>query len=609
MPDKNNIKNIVDKIAVESIADYFSADKKIEQAKKNIPDGKRFKIAIFSSFTAKGVKEVLNVECFKLGIIPEFFVSDYKQYAQDILDKNSSFYSFKSDLAIVFIDTRSLLGENFFLPYQISDAKRKKDIEEKFVELKSLAQTILKRTSARIIFHNFETPLYSPLGILENKQKFGFCQAIEELNFKLRELFKNNSRVFLFDYNSFSSKIGKNRLSDPKMYYLADIKVNLEYLPVLAREYLSYIKAMLSLSRKCLVLDLDNTLWGGIVGEDGIEGIKLGPTPEGRPFLEFQKYILSLFNRGIILAINSSNNQNDVSKVLKEHPYMILKEKHFAAMQINWNNKISNMREIQKQLNIGLDSMVFIDDSKVNREMIKEAIPEVLVVDLPQDPSLYARSLMEINDFNTIGLTKEDKKRGRMYASQREREKFKEVATDIESYLKNLNTVVTFKKADSFTIPRIAQLTQKTNQFNMTTRRYIEEDIEKFLKSNDYLVISAKVEDKFGDNGIAAAAVVEKTPEIAKKQWRIDTFLLSCRVIGRAIEKVMLNYIIEQAKKEGAEMLVGEFIATSKNDPAKDFYKNNGFNLAEEEKDFQKWHFAIGKKQAEYPEFIKVLKD
>lgn len=602
----NIIKNIVNKNQIESIKDYFSLDRKIEKIKKEhqLKTERALKIAILSSFTTKGLKEVLNVECCKLGILPKFYIGDYNQYAQEILKNNSGLYAFKPNLIIVFIDIKSLLGEIFFSPYQLSDKGRKNLIKEKLNELNSLIQKLSQKTSAKIIFHNFEVPTYSPLGILENKQSFGFKEAIEELNSKLRKIFKSNSKIFLFDYNSFSSKVGKDHLVDPKMYYLADIKIDFKYLPDLCHEYLSYIKPMLSLNRKCLVLDLDNTLWGGIIGEDGIGGIKLGPTPGGRPFLEFQKHILSLFNKGIILAINSSNNQEDVLKVFKKHPYMILKEKHFAAMQINWNNKISNMKAIAKQINIGLDSLVFIDDNKANREIIKEALPEVLVIDLPDDTAFYVKTLMEINDFNIFQLTEEDKKRGTMYVAQRKREELQKTVVDISGYLKKLNTTATIKNADDFTIPRVAQLTQKTNQFNMTTRRYREENIKKFLKHSDYLVVSAQVEDKFGDNGITGTVIIEKSP----KQWRIDTFLLSCRIIGREIERVLLAYIIEQAKQEKVEKLVGEFISTPKNTPAKDFYKNNYFKFNQKEKSIEYWEMNLKKVEYQYPQSINIKK-
>jgi len=569
----------------------------------NAKTEKILKIAILSSFTFKGIKQVLNVECSKIGISTEFYLGQYNQYNQEILKKESSLYNFKPDLIIFFIDIRSLFGEVFFLSYQISDKERRKLIEEKFKKLNSLIQALCEKTSAKIIFHNLEVPTYSVLGILENKQEFGLIQAVEELNSKLRENFKNSNQIFLFDYNSFCSKIGKKQIIDPKMYYLADIKIDFKYLPDLAKEYLSYIKAIVSLNRKCLVLDLDNTLWGGILGEDGIEKIKLGPDePEGRPFLEFQKHILSLFNRGIILAINSNNNQEEVFEVFRKHPYMVLKEKHFAAMQINWNDKISNMKAIAGQINIGLDSLVFIDDSKVNREVIKKAFPEILVIDLPDDPALYVNTLLEINDFNTLQLTKEDKKKGEIYAEQKKRQEFKKEITDITEYLKGLETVISIEKANNFNIPRISQLCQKTNQFNMTTKRYLEEEIKQFSQNSNFLVFSARMEDKFGDNGISGTVIVEKSPD----KWRIDTFLLSCRVIGRRIEESLLAYILKESKKQGVKVLIGEFIPTKKNIPAKDFYKNNKFELINKGSEKEIWQYDLSK-EYKFPDFIKIL--
>ena len=619
MPDRDTIKNVISEAEPKTIGDYFLLDKKIKEIKKNqeIESESLFKIAILFSFTAKGIKEAINVECCKLGVIPEFFAGDYKQYAQDILNKNSELYRFKPNVVFFFIDIKSLFGENFFSPYQISNEERKRFVEEKLEEVKKLLQTLSKRTSAKIVFHNFEVPCHSPLGILESKEKFGFIESIEYLNSELRKFIKLNSPIFLFDYNSFSSRIGKDKILDHKMYYLADMKIGMEYLATLAKEYLSYIKPLLSLSKKCLVLDLDNTLWGGIIGEDGIEGIKLGPTSEGMPFWEFQKYILELFNRGVILAINSSNNPDDVLKALREHPYMILKEDHFASMQINWNDKVSNIKKIAEEIGIDVSSMVFIDDSQVNRQIIKEALPEVTVVDMPEDSSLYLKTIMEIDDFNTFSLTVEDTKRGQMYSAQRERKKFQETSGNIDEYLKNLNTVVTFEKVNNFTIPRIAQLTQKTNQFNMTTKRYLDTEIKNFSENENYFVFSVKVEDKFGDNGITGTSIIEKQG----KEWRIDIFLLSCRVIGRAIEKVMLARIIEQAKKEGVKTLIGEFIPTAKNSPAKNFYENCGFKprVKREIKfltpgkplwqdNFQSWDIDLKDVSFDYPEFIKVLK-
>jgi FkbH-like protein len=600
----DKIRKMISSRKIRGITDYFNLYKGIEDEIKNIQagDAKRIKIALLSSFTTKGIKETLCVKCCEIGILPEFYVGGYNQYHQEILNPDSGLYKFKPHLVILFVDTMTILGEQYFLPYETPTKQRKEAMEEKAQEIAVLVKKIKERLPAKIIVHNFEVPLHSPLGILENKQDFGFIESIEFLNSRLRDLFKEDSQVFVFDYNAFCSGAGKENIMDYKMYYLADMKIDLQQIPRLCDRYISYIKPLKSLTKKCIVLDLDNTLWGGIIGEDGLEGIKLGPTPEGRPFLEFQKYLLSLFKRGVILAINSKNNLSDVQEVFQKHPYMVLKEGHFASMQVNWNDKVSNMKAIAEELNIGLDSLVFIDDDRMNREMVREALPEVLVVELPDDPSLYLRTIMEMDDFNTLQLTEEDMKKGEMYAEQRKRAEVQRTATDLTDYLKKLEMVVTIEKANPFNIPRISQLTQKTNQFNMTTRRYLEEDIQKFAQSDDFLVVCVKVKDKFGDNGITGAAIVEKGAE----GWRIDTFLLSCRVIGRRVEETLLAYILKEAKKAKAKVLEGEFIPTKKNAPANGFYKNSGFRLAAEDSNRQIWEYDVAK-TFKFPDFIKVI--
>jgi len=581
------------------ISDYLNLYKKLKKGKNT---NKTIKIALLFSFTVNGVKEVLSVKCNELGINAEFYIGGYNQYAQEILDANSRLYKFKADIVILFVDTRSVLGDNYLLPYDLDDKQRKAFIDEKLDEMKSLVDKLKESSKAKILLHNFEVPSFSPLGILENKQKFGFIESLETLNSGLRDIFKDDNQVFVFDYNVFCSKIGKDNIIDYKMYYMGDMKLNLHYIPNLCEEYVSYIKPLIALTKKCIVLDLDNTLWGGIIGEDGVEGIKLGPTPEGRPFMEFQQYLLSLFDRGVILAINSKNNHDDVIEVFKKHPHMVLKENNFAAMYINWNDKIANMKALTEELNIGTDSLVFVDDDKANREMIRESFPEINVIELPEDPSLYLKTLMDLNDFNTLQITEEDKKRGNMYAQQRKRTESQKSATDLTEFLKNLNMKVTADKANKFNIPRISQLTQKTNQFNMTTRRYVEEDIKKFSEDNAFLVFSVKVEDKFGDNGITGAAIVKK----GNDSWDIDTFLLSCRIIGRKVEETLLAYIAREAKKSGAKKLMAEFIPTKKNSVAKDFYKNSGFSAAKKQADKQVWEYDLTK-DCKFPDFIEFI--
>jgi FkbH-like protein len=261
-------------------------------------------------------------------------------------------------------------------------------------------------------------------------------------------------------------------------------------------------------------------------------------------------------------------------KVIKEHPNMILREEHFACLKINWNDKVTNFYEIAQELNIGLDSMVFLDDDQVNRGFVGTSIPEVLTVELPNDPSLYVPTLTELNDFNVLKITEEDKKRGKMYLQERKRIEFKKNVPNFEEYLKQLNIKVRIKKATDFTIPRISQLTLKTNQFNLTTKRYQEEDVRKFSQDKKKIIGCAQVEDKFGDNGITNVFIIDKENE---REWVIDTFLLSCRIIGRGIEHAILSQIFKDAKNEGVKKIKAYFIPSKKNKPAETFLPDFGF--------------------------------
>ena len=584
--------------------DYVSLAKQIDSTAQyeKAPANRRIKVAILSSFTLGGVRDALLVKCQEEGISAEIYVGGYNQYNQEILDDKSPLYAFHPDLVILMLDTRTIAGEHYLQPYDMTDGERREWVRTTLERVTSLVSTVKKNCSARVIVNNFEVPTHSPLGIIENRTSFGFRNSVEALNSELRDSFRRDLSTFLFDYESFASRAGKDNLIDYKTYYLGDIRVNPQMVPNLCEEYLPFIRAMLSMTKKCLVLDLDNVLWGGIIGEDGLGGIKLGPTPEGSPFLEFQKYVLSLYRRGVILAINSSNNPDDALEVFRQHPYMVLKEENFASIRINWEDKISNMKSIAEEIDIGIDSLVFIDDSRVNRDLVRQAIPEVTVVDLPQDPALYLKTLEELRVFDSLQLTEEDKRRGQMYAEQRKRVEFQGVVGDITEYLKALDQVVTIENLTPLNLGRISQLSQKTNQFNTTTRRYLEGDIKKMVDSGRFLIVGIRVQDKFGDSGLTGVAIVEKKPEV----WRIDSFLLSCRVIGRKVEDALLAYIMDQARTAGAKVLVGEFIPTKKNAPAKDFYRTRSFNQSSVTDGVEVWEYGLREPVA-YPQYLQVV--
>ncbi|OGG79567.1 hypothetical protein A3A39_02390 [Candidatus Kaiserbacteria bacterium RIFCSPLOWO2_01_FULL_54_13] len=567
----------------ETISFYRLHKKEIEK-KDSRAD---VRIALLPSSTIAGLKETMAVHCHEMGLRPDIYVGKYKQTAQEILDPKSDLYNFKPHIIFILSNVRAALGETYLGPYAISQGTRKRWFERTLKETEKLI-AVLKKSDAKIVISNLEVPTHSPLGILENKEELGLQKTVREINERLCDQYKKDVQVFIFDYEGFLSRIGKQNALDPKLYYLGDITLDPQYFPALTEQLMGYIRPLKALTKKCLVVDLDNTMWGGIIGEDGLGGIKLGPTPEGRPFWELQKYMLSLSERGVILAINSKNNLEDVREVFKKHPHQVLKEEHFASLQINWSDKVENMRRIAEEIGIGIDSIAFLDDNPAERALIRSALPEVSVIELPEDPARFLETLQRLTLFDAFSLSPEDKKRSEMYTTERKRQSLKKSSGSLEEYLRTLGTTITIRKASPDSIPRVAQLTQKTNQFNTTTRRRTEEEIRKLTSDKNTLILTVDVKDNFGESGLTGVAIVR----LAKENWRIDSFLLSCRVIGRGAEDGLLSAIIKRAKRAKAKTIVGEFIPTPKNAPAKGFYKRCGFVLAESVGKTEMWEYS-----------------
>ena len=577
----------------EKLSSYLNKSKLISNSNYE----KKIRIAILGGFTLNGLEETMRVKCDEKKIQCTTYVSGYNQYNQEILDEKSQLYEFSPDITFLIIDTRNVLGELFLNPYSVSVEERKRFIQNKSDEIINLAKALVKKSKSKLVLSNFSIPSYSPIGISETREEFGLHDMIRSLNQNIKIGLRLEPEIFIYDLNSFVTKFGEGNVFSYKQFFYGDIRISFDYIPDLANELMRYVTAILGLSKKCIVLDLDNTLWGGIVGEDGFEGIKLGDEPVGRAYVEFQHSLLALNQRGILLAINSKNNFDDAIQVLKEHPNMVLKEDNFACVKINWNDKVVNMKEISDELNIGLDSMVFIDDDPVNIEYVRTNLPELASIQMPSDNCHNnSRHLQSISSlFNVLKITDEDKARNKMYLEQRKRTELKTQVGNLEDFLKQLNISVNIKNADDFTIPRISQLTLKTNQFNLTTRRYQEEDIRKFSQDSGKIVKCAQIEDKFGDNGITGVYIVNKDN---KQQWTIDTLLLSCRVIGRGVEDGILCHIIEKARRDGVSQVRGEYIKTKKNQPAENLFADFGFK---KEGDF--WIFDT-KNQLKKPEYL-----
>jgi FkbH-like protein len=434
---------------------------------------------------------------------------------------------------------------------------------------------------------------------------FDLYNKISAFNSKIIALSKIHPNVKIIDFADFVKNNSADSLMNWKYYYTSLTYINPALSEKFQKWFLKKTEAIFSKRKKCIILDLDNTLWGGVLGEDGVEGIQLGNTYPGNCYSDFQRYLVEASKSGIILAICSKNNLNDVKEAFEKNPNMILKMDNLVAYRINWNNKPTNIKELAKEINIGLDSLVFIDDNPIEREIVKKAIPEITVPEFPMKPYMITSFFRTVlNDYFQIHkLTNEDVEKTIQYKENFQRDNFKGEFTSIEDYLKNLDIELVIKKADKFTIQRIAQMTQKTNQFNLTTKRYTENDINKFIEDGD-LVYCASVKDKFGDNGITLLAIT--TFDYKNKISVIDSYLLSCRILGRGIENVFLYFILNQIYAKGFRKVEAYYLPTTKNEQVKDFYEKNGFQVEKKEVDSIKYIMELGK-ELEIESYYKII--
>lgn len=416
--------------------------------------------------------------------------------------------------------------------------------------------------------------------------------AVAEYNNALYAAEANHSNVKVIDITEFTRKYSASELFDWKFYFISQMGMN----PKLNKDFKAWWdKKMNSVSlkrKKCLVLDLDNTLWGGVLGEEGIEGIKIGGDYPGKAFLYWQEALFELSKSGVILTVCSKNNEQDVLDAWEKNPFMVLKKEHFAAYRINWTDKATNIKELAQELNIGLDSFVFVDDNPTERELIKQMLPMVEVPEFPAQPyelMLFFKQLVE-DYFKVYSITDEDKKKTEQYKQNAARAQAQSSFADFDSFLKSLDLRISIECASEFNIQRIAQMTQKTNQFNLTTHRYTDADIWGFLKEG-WKVWCISTADKFGDNGITGAIMVKPTGEI-------DTLLLSCRILGKGIEIAFVKKILSILSENGIGSLTAKYVPTPKNAQVKDFWDKVGFQCIHEAKDGSK-DYALLLKEAD----------
>ena len=562
-------------------------------------EGRAVRIALLSSYVLDWLIPYLDLECRKAGLVPEFYLAPFNQYPQQILNARSDLYQFKPEVIFLALGLEDICPQAALPAGENELAQARSAV---LGQVLGLVREIESNCGALTVVHGFSAHGRQGEGILQNRLADSFPKWLAALNDELAMELRAHERSFLLPLDAVVGWVGRERSHPAKMWYMASMRIAEASLPELARYSMRYVKALKGLTKKCVVLDLDGTLWGGIVGEVGTDGLALGPTAPGIEYVDFQRALLGLTRRGILLAVCSKNNPDDALPVIRAHPHMVLREEQFAAMRINWNNKADNILEIAEELNIGLDSLVFIDDNPNERELIRQLLPEVLTVDLPRDPSLFRRVLEDMTDFDLLALTKEDEKRAARYRANAKRRAAKTTAVSLEDYLASLDIQVAIDLASREVLSRVVQLFNRTNQFNLTTKRYQAEDVARFMESDRYRLYELRAADRFGDHGLVGIALVDKQGTA----WRIDSFLMSCRVMGLGIETALLARICSDAGRERVARLIGEYVQTGKNQMVKGLYAQHGFTLVTEGNGRQEWALDMAAAPVGKPSWINV---
>jgi FkbH-like protein len=516
------------------------------------------KLAILSNINIDSVKFELKKD-FNL-----FLPNGFNTWQQELLDETSGFQNFKADFCLLIFDGVCLY--NSALSYEIQ-----KYIEEIFI---CIEYSLNKNSNCIFFVSDLDVYTQSIFDsrIISNNLQFEYIWSS-----CLKKSMNKYKNMHIFPLKNLVSQHGRNVIYSSKNWYLASNRFSLAGIKVIAEKIKEYARPLIQPSKKCIVLDLDNTLWGGIIGEDGIEGIKLSNYGEGSRFYEFQKTLKEIQKRGILLAIISKNNEDDAEMAFS-HAFMILKKEDFAEIDVNWNNKSDNLLQNTKKLNIGLSDFIFIDDNTVEREEMKIKQPDVIVPDFPEDTTQLVQFAINVYNryFYTWDISEEDIKKTQMYKENTVRESNRKMFSSIDDFIKDMNIVLSINPVTNNYILRTSQMTQKTNQFNLTTKRYSEKDISDMLTDKNNMLFIGHIQDKYGDNGNSILAIIKIiSPYIAE----IDTFLMSCRIMNRTIEYGFLYEIENILKAKGIKTIQAKYIKTIKNDPVSSFLDNAGYNI------------------------------
>jgi len=495
------------------------------------------------------------------------------------LNPESALYRFEPDVIVLLNAVQCLRDKYYLRPGDASDFAN-----ETLSRMTRVWDSIRRHSSAQIIQSNFAAPIERIYGNYDLKVASSLPASVARLNLRISEEARSRSFVLVNDVEHLASWVGRKDWFDERFWTLAKSFCAPELLPLVAKNIVDIILSTRGRAVKCVILDLDNTLWGGIIGDDGPQGIQISAHGEGEEFHRLQCFLRELKNRGILLAVCSKNEHANAIAPFEQNPGMVLKLSDITVFVANWDNKAANIERIRQALNIGFDSMVFLDDNPFERNLVRDMLPEVIVPELPDDPSDYVKAISALNLFETSTRAAEDTQRTEFYRVEAQRQIAEATAASFEEFLQSLEMKIEVERFVPEQLSRIAQLLQRSNQFNLTTHRYTHAHCEAMMNDTEYcLPLSASLSDRFGDHGLIAIVVAR--PDVVAGSLEITDWLMSCRVLTRGVEEYLMNRIVEEAHRRGLGRVRGEFIPTSKNGMVKDFFARFGFEKAREDAD------------------------
>ena len=550
--------------------------RELKKLAREVSNAPKLKVALLGDTATQLLVTSIKGEAVDRGLSLDIFEGEYNQVERQLMDPTSELYEYDAEIVIIFQSTHKL-GE-----YHSSLAidKQERLADERLSFITSLCENP-SFANKKIIYFNYPEIEDTVFGSYANKVESSFSFQVRKLNYELMKLACQYPNLFICDIAGLQNMLGRRFMFAPNVYMTTEMVLSVNALPYVASRVVDIIAAIKGQFKKCLILDLDNTVWGGVIGDDGLEGIEVGHgLGIGKAFTEFQMWVKKLKQRGIIICVASKNNEETAREPFEKHPDMVLKLDDIAVFQANWETKVDNIRIIQSVLNIGFDSMVFLDDNPFERNMVRENIPGITVPELPDDPAMYLEYLYSLNLFETVSYSNADKDRTKQYQVEAKRVSLSKSFTNEADFLKSLNMVSTVSGFTRFNTPRVAQLSQRSNQFNLRTIRYTEADIESMANDPNVIDLSFTLEDKFGDNGLIAV-VIMKQQDV--ETLFVDTWFMSCRVLKRGMEDFTLNTMAEYAKEKGYKRIIGEYIPTPKNKMVELHYPNLGFTQLEAE--------------------------